>query len=349
MKDFAAAIAQLHTTCMHAITHADSQASLETVRVQFLGRTGKIAELMEQFKNLSLEEKRIHGSSLTELKNSLQQAWQEKKQTLDDAKALKNAQQHADFDVTLSIDNPLRGSVHIYTQLIATLEDIFISMGYEPVTGAEIVSDFYNFQALNIPPTHPARDMQDTFWIAQHPSLLLRTHTSSVQVHTMQERTPPFALFTSGRVYRNEATDASHDFMFYQGEFLLVDKHISMSHLLATTKTFLQALFEKEDIHIQVRPSYFPFVEPGIEIHSSCPFCSSGCSTCKKTGWIELMGAGLIHPHVLRAAHIDPTIYTGFACGFGLTRLAMIKYGIPDIRLLHSNKIAFLEQYGFLI
>jgi phenylalanyl-tRNA synthetase alpha chain len=349
MNDIDSIISALHTAFTEALARTHNQVTLEAVRVEFLGRTGKVADLMAQFKDFSLEQKRLYGPSLNELKMSLQNAWHEHKKKLDEQITTQNAQKYANFDVTTSTYNPVRGSQHIYSQLIAQLEDIFSSMGYELVSGAEVATDFYNFEALNIPKDHPARDMQDTFWIADHPHLLLRTHTSSVQVQAMQTRKPPLALFAAGRVYRNEATDASHDFMFYQGEFLLVDKNISLSHLLATTKMFLQTFFEKKDLQIQVRPSYFPFVEPGIEIHASCPFCTSGCSTCKKTGWIELLGAGLIHPHVLRAAHIDPTIYTGFACGFGLTRLAMIKYGIPDIRLLQSNKIAFLEQYGFLL
>jgi phenylalanyl-tRNA synthetase alpha chain len=177
------------------------------------------------------------------------------------------------------------------------------------------------------------------------PHMLLRTQTSSVQVRSLEKKGAPLAIFSTGRVYRNEEVDASHDFMFTQGEGLLVGKDISLSNLLATVRTFLQAVFEKKDLKIRVRPGYFPFVEPGLEVDASCPFCSHGCSVCKKTGWIELMGSGLVHPRVLQATGIDPTIYSGFAFGFGIERLAMIKHGINDLRLFHAGKTDFLKQF----
>ena len=217
-------------------------------------------------------------------------------------------------------------------------------MGYEILDGPEVETDFYNFQALNIPADHPARDMQDTFWLTL-PGFLMRTHTSSVEIHTMVNRKPPLAIVVPGRAYRNEATDASHDFMFMQLEGLFVDKNVSLAHLFATVQTFLQNLFEKKDLTIKVRPSYYPFVEPGVDIIMSCPFCPQGCSVCKRTRWIEIAGAGLTHPAVLEACKINPNEYSGFAFGFGLTRLVMLKYGITDIRLLHSNKIEFLKQF----
>ena len=218
-------------------------------------------------------------------------------------------------------------------------------MGYDIADGPEVETDFYNFQALNIPADHPARDMHDTFWLTT-PSLLLRTHTSPVQIRAMEHKPLPLAIFAPGRTFRNEATDASHLFMFTQGEGLVIDKNISIANLLATARAFLQAFFEKEDLHIRARPGYFPFVEPGIEIDASCPFCSGkGCSPCKKTGWIELLGAGLVHPNVLKAGGIDPQEYSGFAFGFGIERLAMIKYGINDVRLFHSSKLPFLRQF----
>ena len=186
--------------------------------------------------------------------------------------------------------------------------------------------------------------MQDTFWL-DIPGMLLRTQTSTVQIHTMQQEQPPIAIITPGRVYRQEATDASHDFMFQQLEGLVIDKNISMSDLLGTLQTWLKMVFNKNDLSLRIRPGYFPFVEPGIEVDITCPFCSLGCSTCKKTGWIEMGGAGLIHPNVLRAGGIDPEIYSGFAFGFGTTRLAMLMYGINDIRLLHNNDKEFLKQF----
>ena len=210
--------------------------------------------------------------------------------------------------------------------------------------GPEIETDYYNFEALNIPQNHPARDMQDTFWI-DVPGLVMRTHTSNVQVRTMELHNPPFAIIAHGRTFRNEATDASHDCMFRQLEGLVVSEDASIAQLIATMQLFLRSYFKKESIKVRCRPSYFPFVEPGIEIDMSCPFCSSGCSTCKHSTWIEVVGAGLVHPHVLKAGGIDAQKYAGFAFGFGLTRLVMIKYGIKDIRLLHNPQIEFLKQF----
>ena len=204
--------------------------------------------------------------------------------------------------------------MHIYTKVIELVEDVFVGMGYEIADGPEVETDFYNFSALNIPTDHPARDMHDTFWI-NYPNLLMRTHTSTVQIHTMETKKLPLAIFAPGRVYRNEAIDASHEFNFTQVEGLLVDKDISVANLLATAQIFLRALFERDDLKIRSRPGYFPFVEPGIEIDVQCPFCATGCSTCKYTTWIELLGAGLVHPNVLTCCGINSELYSGFAFG----------------------------------
>ena len=262
-------------------------------------------------------------------------------QTAEHAAAQKRL---AAFDVTAYAPNQLRGSLHPYTTTIAEIEDIFITMGFEIVDGPELETDFYNFEALNIPKDHPARDMHDTFWLPK-PHHLLRTHTSSVQIRSLKSRKPPLAIVAPGRCFRHEATDASHDYLFLQCEGLIVSETISLANLFAVTKTFLQRLFKTEKLTIRQRPGYFPFVEPGVEIDMSCPFCTDGCSTCKKTGWIEICGTGLVHPHVLTACGIDPERYTGCAFGFGLTRLVMLKYGIRDIRLLHEGRIEFLEQF----
>lgn len=317
---------------------------LEQLRIAFLGRQGIIQSLMDRLKTLPLEEKRIYGPLLNTLKGEIQEALFVKEQELKQTKIEQELKKEQHFDVTAYLPKSLRGSLHPLTYVLQDIENIFISMGYRIAEGPEHETEYYNFEALNIPEDHPARDMWDTFYL-DIPGMLLRTHTSPVQIHAMEEFGIPLALVALGRVYRHEATDASHDFMFMQAEGLLVGKDISMSHLLATMKQFLQVFFDKENLAIQVRPSYFPFVEPGIEIDMSCPFCTQGCSTCKKTGWIEICGAGLVHPHVLRSCSIDPSIYSGFAFGFGLTRLAMLKYGINDIRLLHSSRIDFLEQF----
>jgi phenylalanyl-tRNA synthetase alpha chain len=337
-------IESLKNECASRINSAQSISDLETIRIQYLGRSGAIANLMGDLKTASLEEKRTLGPALNELKNSLQALFDEKLKELEQTAARAATQRKKDFDVTTSINPPFKGTQHIYTTITQRLNDIFISMGYQIVDGPEVETDFYNFQALNIPADHPARDMHDTFWV-DVPGLLLRTHTSPVQVRTMEAQGAPLALFAPGRTYRNEATDASHDFQFAQGEILFVDKGVSVAHLIATAKTFLQQLFGVSNLEIRVRPGYFPFVEPGLEIDAQCPFCTTGCSTCKYTRWIELLGSGMVHPTVLRHGGIDPDIYSGFAIGFGLSRLAMINYAIDDIRLLHSSKINFLNQF----
>lgn len=329
---------------LHDLALVKTEDDLEAVRIKHLGRQGIISSLMQQLKDLSLDEKRLYGPLFNGLKERVQKAFNERQEVLLQERLAQQAYRQASFDVTAYIlENP-QGSLHPYTRTIEQIEDIFTSMGYEIVDGPEVENDYHNFEALNIPADHPARDMQDTFWLTL-PNLLMRTHTSSVEVHTMQNRKPPIAIVAPGRCYRNEATDASHDFMFMQVEGLFIDKHVSLAHLFATVKSFLQSLFDKKDLTIRTRPSYFPFVEPGVEIDMSCPFCTQGCSVCKKTRWIEVCGAGLTHPHVLRACGINPEQYNGFAFGFGLTRLVMLKYGITDIRLLHSNKIDFLKQF----
>jgi phenylalanyl-tRNA synthetase alpha chain len=227
--------------------------------------------------------------------------------------------------------------------LIERIEDIFLALGWSRAEGPEVEDEFHNFNALNIPPHHPARDDHDTFWLS-HPSALLRTHTSSVEIRYLQREVLPCAIFAPGRVFRHEATDATHDFAFMQCEGLLVDKHVSLAHLRAILTLFMQQLFDNNKLALRVRPSYFPFVEPGLEVDVTCPFCTSGCSICKRTGWIELGGAGLTHPAVLKACDIDPQQWTGCAFGFGIERLGQLFYRIPDVRLFKTGKIRFLEQ-----
>jgi len=330
-----------------AFKKVSTQNELETARVQFLGREGVLAQLMGILQTLSLEEKRLFGPQLNALKQQAQLLYNNKKESLLAKEQDLLDAQSSHFDVTAYQPGRNKGSLHPYTHVAQKIEDIFISMGYEIADGPEIETDFYNFEALNIPQDHPARDSQDTFWINNQQ--LMRTHTSSVQIHAMQNRKGPLALVSIGRAYRNEATDASHDFMFMQLEGLYIAKNVSLSHLFGTMKLFLQKLFNKQDLSLRMRPNYFPFVEPGVEIDMTCPFCSSGCSVCKQTTWIEICGAGLVHPYVLRACGINPEQYSGFAFGFGFTRLAMLVYGIPDVRIMHGsfygNKIEFLEQF----
>lgn len=327
-----------------AISASLSLEQLEAARVEFLGRKGKVAELMPRLTTLSLEEKRTVGPAMNELKAHLETLFEAKRQGLVDAALSEKEELFKNFDVTAYQKRSLEGSLHPYTHVRKLVTDFFSSIGFQIADGPEVETEFYNFEALNIPGNHPARDMQDTFWLTI-PSMVMRTHTSNVQIHTMQKYNPPIAIFSMGRVYRHEATDASHDCMFQQLEGMFIDKNVSLSHVIATMKFFLQTFLNDKNLKLRVRPGFFPFVEPGIEIDASCPFCTTGCSTCKHSGWIEMVGAGLIHPNVLKAGGIDPEQYRGFAFGFGLTRLVMLKYSISDIRFLHSSSVEFLKQF----
>lgn len=326
------------------IAQTNTIKELESLRTSYLGRSGIVATLTTELKSLSLEDKRAFGPELQHFKSAAEEALSQKMRDIQTAAHAATVAQKALFDVTAYKPEQLRGSLHPVTRTIERIEDILISMGFEILDGPEAETEECNFEALNIPEHHPARDIQDTFWLP-HPHMLLRTHTSPVQVRGMRLRQPPLALAATGRTYRHEATDASHDFVFMQCEGIVVDRKISLAHLLATMKNFLQTFFEKDQIDLRVRPNYFPFVEPGIEIDMTCPFCTNGCSVCKQSRWIEISGAGLVHPHVLRAGGINPDEYSGFAFGFGLTRLVMLRYGIDDCRLLHSGKIDFLKQF----
>lgn len=342
-------ITALRAQLLEALKNADTLDSVEAIRVQFLGRKGLLASLMDTFKTISLEDKRILGPHLQELRPFIETSIKERADVITQLLQHAALNKERFFDVTAKKYIPYNGSLHVYTLMVQELEDIFTSMGFAVADGPEVESEYFNFTALNIAQNHPARDAHDTLWLADFPNMLMRTHTSTVQIHAMKERELPLAIFAPGRTFRNEATDASHDFMFMQGECLFIDKNASMAQLLYIAQTFLQALFNTKNIKIRVRPGYFPFVEPGVEIDASCPFCTQGCSICKKSGWIELLGAGLVHPNVLQQAGIDSNIYRGFAMGFGISRIAMLKYGIHDVRLLHSNKIAILKQFNAVV
>ncbi|HVS11699.1 MAG TPA: phenylalanine--tRNA ligase subunit alpha [Planctomycetota bacterium] len=248
------------------------------------------------------------------------------------------------FDPTLPAPKPERGSLHPLTRVTRELEDLFTSMGYLVLDGPEVETDWHNFEALNIPADHPARDTQDTFRCDPQGRLVLRTHTSPVQVRAMQRLAPPFRAIVPGKVFRQEAVDASHEHTFHQMEGLAVGEGLSVGHLIGAMKTLLRGIFGRE-IEIRLRPGYFPFVEPGFELDARCPFCEAGCSVCKRSTWIELLPCGMVHPNVLRAGGIDPERWTGFAFGLGLSRLVMLRYRIDDIRLLLGGDLRFLEPF----
>ncbi len=329
-------------TALESIT---TLKELDRITNNFLGKKGHVTQLFQQIKTLSLEEKKVFVPELNKLKETIEEKLTKKKESIIKSEAATLANTESSFDVTAY--KPLEGHaghLHPYTGFIEEIQDIFISMGYDVWDGNYAETDYYNFTALNIPEDHPARDMYDTLWLNKK-NYLLRTHTSTVQIHQMEEQKPPLAGIVPGTVFRHEAVDASHDIQFMQCEGLFVDKNITLAHLFGVAKTFLQKLFNKKELDIRIRPGYFPFVEPGVEIDMRCPFCTSGCSTCKKSCWIEVFPGGMVHPRELALSGIDPEKYTGFAFGFGLTRLAMIKYGIPDIRLLQSGRISFLKQF----
>jgi phenylalanyl-tRNA synthetase alpha chain len=248
------------------------------------------------------------------------------------------------FDASLPPILPARGSLHPLTHQIRELEDLFAGLGYHVLDGPEVERGWYNFDALNIPPDHPARDSQDTFFVEGPGDLVLRTHTSPVQVRALERLSPPFRAVVPGKVFRREATDASHEHTFHQMEGLVVDRNVSVGHLISAMRTLLRQVFGRE-IDVRLRPGFFPFVEPGFELDAKCPFCTSGCSVCKHSTWIELLPCGLIHPNVLRMSGVDPDQWSGFAFGLGLSRLVMLRYAINDVRLLLDGKLAFLEQF----
>jgi len=344
MEDLRKIIRELEKNILGTLISAQSENALEEIRLQYLTRQGPIAQLMTRLKTMTSEQKRKYGPLLNELRQKVNEEYEKRKREIKEADRSLAMKKKAQFDVTAYKPRTLKGSLHPYTYLIQKIEDVFISMGYAIVDAPEIENEFINFEALNIPADHPARDLQDTLWL-DLPDRLMRTHTSNAQIRYMQKHKPPLAMLSQGRACRYEATDATHDYVFMQTEALLVSEDISMGNLFATIKAFLEALFETKNIKIRMRPSYFPFVEPGVEADMQCIFCKKGCSVCKGSRWIEIGGAGLVHPNVLRACNVNPEKYSGFAFGFGLTRLTMLKYGINDIRLLSSGNLDFLTQF----
>ncbi|MBO5438811.1 MAG: phenylalanine--tRNA ligase subunit alpha [Thermoguttaceae bacterium] len=321
---------------------AKTAEAVEQVRIKYLGKKGSITTLAKNtdFRSLSAEEKRSFGSRLNELKNYAEEALAAAKETAANAAPAKKS---TGLDLTLPGTGRTLGSLHPISLIQMELESIFQGMGFTVVPSPECELEFYNFDAVNIPSDHPAREMQDTYWLKNQ--MLMRTHTSANQVRTMQRLGVPLRAIFPGRCFRNEAVDPSHENTFYQCEGLVVDKNISVANLIAVMKTLLSEIFHR-DVTVRLRPGFFPFVEPGFELDIRCLLCEGeGCSTCHGTGWIELIPCGLIHPKVLECAGVDPTVYSGFAFGAGLTRLAMMKFGIPDIRLLNAGDVRFNEQF----
>jgi len=330
---------------LHDIEAADNLNSLKEVEVKYLGRSGQITELLKTLKDLSPEEKRTTGQKTQELKTKFSESYASKERELR-RKEIEAKLTAEFFDLTFSEINPQRslepGSLHPLSILQREVEEIFSEMGFEVADGPEVESEYYNFEALNIPAHHPARDMQDTFFLdhptdPEHGHLLLRTHTSPVQIRMMEKYGAPLRLIVPGRVFRYEASDATHDSTFNQVEGLLIDKNVGLAHLKGLMQEFLKRFF-KDEVTVRFRPGYFPFVEPGIEMDM---LWKKG----NQTKWLEVMGAGMVHPNVLKAAGLDPEVYQGWAFGFGLTRFSMLRYAMEDVRHLHSNDLRFLNQF----
>ena len=327
------------------LAKAVAPKDIEEVRVRYLGRKGSITTAMKNtdFSKLSPDQRKQFGQQLNELKAFAEDQLTQAQERAKGAASAAAPVAAAKLDLTLPGAGHRVGCIHPIALVQMELEDIFQGMGFRVLTGYDVETEHYNFDALNIPGDHPARDMQDTFWLTN--GMLLRTHTSANQVRALERFGAPLRAIFPGRCFRYEATDASHENTFYQLEGLMVDRDISVANLIAVMKALLGRIFRRE-VTVRLRPGFFPFVEPGFELDLQCVLCGGkGCSTCKGGGWIELIPCGLVHPRVLEHGRIDPSQYNGFAFGLGLTRLAMMKFGIPDIRLLNAGDIRFNEQF----
>lgn len=323
---------------------AKSEEAVESFRLKFVSRKGAITELFEELKKLSVEEKKKLGKALNELKQSAEAKLIALRENVETTQSSA-----ADIDLTLpSVPNKI-GTLHPLTLTKNRIIEIFERLGFNVADGPEIEDDWHNFSALNFPDNHPAREMQDTFFIEKNPDLLLRTHTSNVQIRMMQKQKPPIRAIMPGRVYRNEAISARAHCFFHQVEGLYVDKNVGFADLKQTLYHFAKEMYGK-DIKIRFRPSFFPFTEPSAEIDISCLICKGkGCNVCKHSGWVEIAGSGMVHPNVLKNCGIDPEEYTGFAFGMGIERVTMLRYQVNDLRLYSENDIRFLKQFQTVV
>ena len=333
---------QILEQALNAVKQAQDLRALDDVRVAYLGKKGELTSLLKGLGQLDPSERPQAGALINEAKQNLQQAIDAHKTELEQAQLAASLSADA-VDVTLPGRDVRQGGLHPVSQAMYRIEEIFVGAGYDVVAGPEIESDYYNFEALNIPAHHPARAMHDTFYFGD--GRVLRTHTSPSQVHTMENQQPPIRVICPGRVYRRDS-DLTHSPMFHQVEGLVVDKGISFADLKGTVIEFVQRFFER-DLAVRFRPSYFPFTEPSAEVDVQCVHCmGKGCRVCSHTGWLEVMGCGLVHPNVLNMSGIDAQIYSGFAFGFGGDRLAMLLYEIDDLRLFFDNDVRFLRQFN---
>lgn len=329
-----------------ALGQASSLEELEDLRVRFLGRKGLLADLMSGLTSLDPGERPEVGKAANQVKSAMTTLWEERENGL---KALNQQRELGSFDASVPSWQPDLGSLHPVTRITREICAVFSGLGFEVVSGPEVENDFNNFEALNLPPEHPARDMQDTLYISD--SILLRTHTSPLQVRTMLARKPPLGVIAPGKVYRRDS-DITHTPMFHQVEGLLVDTHVTMADLRGILTAFVQTVFSHET-KVRFRPSFFPFTEPSAEVDISCVICGGtgrvggdSCRVCKETGWVEILGCGMVDPAVFLKVGYDPDVYTGFAFGLGVERIAMLKYGIGDLRMFFENDLRFLRQFA---
>jgi phenylalanyl-tRNA synthetase alpha chain len=333
------AVINIVTEALEEIQLANSPDDLYLIRVKYLGRKGSLTTILRRLGNLDPEERRRVGQEANRAKEALEAALDEALNALKAAARLAAAPV---ADVTLPGRRLPRGRLHPLNQTMAEVCDIFLHLGFEAVEGPEVELDWYNFEALNLPPDHPARDMQDTFYF--NDKVLLRTHTSPMQIRTMEQRQPPVRIIAPGKVYRRDS-DITHSPMFHQVEGLLVDKGVTFADLKGVLTAFVHQMFGLE-VGVRFRPSYFPFTEPSAEVDIECVMCGGrGCRVCQATGWLEVLGSGMVHPAVFEAVGYDPETYTGFAFGLGIERIAMLKYGVDDIRLFFDNDLRFLRQF----
>ena len=335
-------ITKIQENSIKEISNSKDLKELNKLRVKYLGKKGELTLILRGMGGLSPEERPVIGSLVNELREKIENLIQEKEKEFKNQELLKRLE-NENIDVTEPSKKVNLGSLHPITRIIEEVEEIFLGMGYEIADGPEVEKAIYNFDKLNTPPDHPARDVQDTFYITD--DIVLRSQTSPVQARVMENQKPPIKIICPGAVYRSDSVDATHSPVFHQVEGLVVDKNISMADLKGTLEMFAKRCLG-ENTKIRFRPHHFPFTEPSAEADVSCFVCGGkGCRVCKGEGWIELLGCGEVHPNVLRNCGIDPDIYSGFAFGFGVERIAMAKYGIEDMRLLFENDIRFLKQF----
>lgn len=333
---------EIKNASMEVVKNIKDKSSLEAFRVEFLGKKGKLTDVLRGMGKLSAEERPIIGQLANDVRSFIEGEIEKISSELNRAE-MKRKMAEETIDVTLPGKTSSVGKKHPLTSVLDEVKDIFIGMGFEIAEGPEIETDYYNFEALNIPKDHPARDTQDTFYI--NDNVLLRTQTSSCQIRIMENQKPPIRMIAPGRVFRSDSLDATHSPVFHQIEGLVVDKGVTMADLKGTLEVFCKKLYG-EDISVRFRPHHFPFTEPSAELDISCPAChGKGCRVCKGEGWIEILGAGMVHPKVLKICGIDPEIYSGFAFGLGLERIVMRRFDIDDIRLFYENDLRFLKQF----